>query len=39
MEKVIARRMITMVREINKRFPDGKEHVTATQATAEAQRR
>jgi len=28
MEKVMARKTITMVREINARFPDGKEHVT-----------
>ncbi|HEX4137063.1 MAG TPA: photosynthetic reaction center cytochrome c subunit family protein [Bryobacteraceae bacterium] len=28
MQKVIARNMIVMVREINARFPDGKQHVT-----------
>jgi hypothetical protein len=28
MQKVTARNMITMVREINARFPDGKQHVT-----------
>lgn len=28
MQKVIARNMIIMVREINARFPDGKQHVT-----------
>ena len=28
MQKVIARDMIAMVREINARFPDGKQHVT-----------
>src|SRR5579884_2611973 len=28
MEKVIARNMISMVKEINSKFPDGKEHVT-----------
>lgn len=28
MQKVTARRMILMVREINARFPDGKQHVT-----------
>jgi hypothetical protein len=27
MPKVIARNMITMVREINAHFPDGKQHV------------
>ena len=27
-KKEVARHMITMVREINKAFPDGKEHVT-----------
>ncbi len=26
--KVIARHMITMTKEINAKFPDGKEHVT-----------
>jgi len=28
MEKVTARMMISMVKEINSKFPDGKEHVT-----------
>jgi len=28
MEKVMARMMISMVKEINAKFPDGKEHVT-----------
>jgi Photosynthetic reaction centre cytochrome C subunit len=28
MRKLIARKMITMVREINAQFPDGKQHVT-----------
>lgn len=28
MQKVIARSMISMVKEINGKFPDGKEHVT-----------
>jgi hypothetical protein len=28
MQKVIARNMIIMVREINAHFPDGKQHVT-----------
>ena len=28
MEKVIARGMISMVKDINAKFPDGKEHVT-----------
>ena len=28
MQKLTARGMITMVREINARFPDGKQHVT-----------
>jgi hypothetical protein len=28
MEKVMARMMITMVKDINSRFPDGKTHVT-----------
>ncbi len=28
MEKVMARMMITMVKQINSNFPDGKEHVT-----------
>lgn len=28
MEKVMARMMITMVKDINSKFPDGKEHVT-----------
>jgi Photosynthetic reaction centre cytochrome C subunit len=28
MQKVIARNMITLVREINAQFPDGKQHVT-----------
>jgi Photosynthetic reaction centre cytochrome C subunit len=28
MEKVMARMMITMVKDINARFPDGKDHVT-----------
>jgi len=28
MQKVTARNMIIMVREINARFPDGKQHVT-----------
>lgn len=27
-EKVTARKMILMVREINAKFPDGKQHVT-----------
>ena len=27
-EKVIARKMIVMTREINAKFPDGQEHVT-----------
>lgn len=28
MQKLVARKMIVMVHEINARFPDGKEHVT-----------
>lgn len=28
MQKLIARNMILMVRELNGRFPDGKQHVT-----------
>jgi hypothetical protein len=28
MEKVMARMMISMVKDINSKFPDGKEHVT-----------
>jgi len=39
MQKVIARNMIMMVREINARFPDGKQHVTCSPATAAAQHR